>query len=579
MTSFFSRLRSRKTAVRQEALPYVLWMGSDGQLYGLKMASDWPVPSGGYGSQGALLPTDEGFATAYVASDWAFRCLNLRASKVAELLSGASLRDNDTDRVVARHPYLDALRAARTNYHQDFYFTYALQLDVFGEVFIERITARLGMNLLMRLPYGMRVLPSLAVEPDIQAGQLKGFWYQSESEHLYLTTDQIAYHFTYNPFNELRGLSLLAGALNAINLELFVIKHNTVYFQNGARPSLVISPKQGETFTDRDYETVQDWLQRHRGVANFFRPLPLSRPVDITVVQYPSLEDQKYLTDDQRAHICARLGVPEGLVHYGGRAYQLSPEQRIAFHQNTIIPQAKNLCDFINRAILPFFDPQGRVRLELDPKELAALVEDEVKMDEMIRKRFLNGQITYNEMRQAMRMQPAAPEQDFYVLPIGHRMVPVGQLPQVMIQHTTPLAQGEDIVQSPALLQRDNGRRRNEYHPPTLPSFSALANHNGRGAENKAHNGQRVEDELRAWRRVTLRKGKERGLKFQTNLLPDALADYIRQQLQQLPPDRDQQAALFAQAAQRLAIWQQEKENVDDSGFVQAAHQTASAVG
>lgn len=571
--------RSHKTISVSNA-PFVVVLGSDGQLYGLKYTSEALEMLGvsGNTSSSALAANDEGYAVAYVASDWVFRCLNLRASKTAELLHGAMLRDNATDAVIINHPYLDAIERAYRDYHQDIYFEYVLQRDIFGEAFIEKIQGSSPHFSALRVPYGLRVLPSLAVEPEIREGKIESFFYTSEDENVRLPPDAVAYDYVYNPFNNLRGLSLLAGALNSVNLELYIIRHNTVYFQNGARPSLVISPKQGETFTDSDYETVRDWLNKYKGVANFFKPLPLSRPVDITTVEYPTLEDQKYLTDDQRAHICARTGVPLGLVSFESQTYQLSPEQRIAFHENTIIPLAKACCKFINTKVLPFFDTSRSVHLELDSKELAALVEDEVQMDEMIRSRYLNGQITHNEMRQALRMHTA--DVDFYVLPIGHRMVPVDQLSNVMIEQAQPVG-AQPLVQTPALLgdgeqpAPETERRRNEYHPPILPSFTMPSGNGGNGFGRSLSDSEpdmqlSPERELRAWRRVALRKGRCKALDFVPHILPAQFSETLRMNIAIAPDDKDRLAELFQRAGVWLSAEEDEPYQYDEGKAIQA---------
>ncbi len=542
---FLSRRSARTAALPANDL-FVAVLGSDNQLYGLKATA--LELSNLAATDGSTIRADpEGFATAYAASDWAFRCLNLRATKVAELLSSAKLRDNATDAVVYQHPYLDALKRAYRDYHQHFYFCYAIQRDIFGEVYFEKIYGRTFGVGLPRVPWGARVLPTLAVQPEIVGGKIEGFWYTSELEQRFLSPTFVIYDYVYNPFDELRGLSPLAGALNAVNLDMHIIRHNIAYFRNGARPSLVISPKQGEVFGEKDYETVRARLQALRGVNSFFKPLPLSRPVDITMVEYPSLEDQKVLTDDQRARICARLGVPEGLLYMGQQA--ISPEHRILFHENTVIPLAKELCQFINANLLPFFDPSEAVRLELDERELAALVEDEVKRDEIVRARYLNGQISYYEMRAALRLKPKEGP-DFYMLPIGHRMVSVEQLGAVIDEQTKPLLEGQLLVQPPALLQAGeeedvNGRRRHEYHPPTLPSFPDLSG-----------NGESARRELRAWRRVALRKGKHKALDFVADHLPPLFAHELRLNLQITPDTQDDLADLFRRSAVWLAAYE-----------------------
>lgn len=472
-----------RALARPPVLPYVITVGADGSLSALKDADLMSLL--GLGQSGVdagtpMLGSDEtGMAMAYVASEWAFRCLEVRALKVAELLNEAQIRDRTTDQVVEHHPFNEALDRAYTHYHQDFFYTYVMSLNIFGEVYTEKIPSQLW-----HMPFGMRVLPALAIKPIIINGEIQEFDFMGEDRTVQFPPDQIAYDFTFNPFNTLRGLSPLKGAMNAVNLDLYVQRHNTVYFRNGARPGLIIAPKVGEIFNDDDFEKIKTWLKQNKGVDSFYKAFTLNRPMDVNAIDYPTLEDQRFLTDDQRRRICAKLGVPEGLVAYGGEGYQLTPEQRILFHENTVIPQAKNIARFINKEILPYFDPQSRVRLALDQKRLDALVEDETARDEMIRNRYLNGQITFNEMRRELRMKPFDEGTDFLMPAIGHRLVSVEDLPTIIHQEainpTQP--QGQGLTARPP--DPDAPRREHEYHPPSLHP-------GGIGAGNSNANGNR----------------------------------------------------------------------------------------
>ena len=552
-----------RALARPPVLPYVITVGADGSLSALKDADLMSLL--GLGQSGVdagtpMLGSDEtGMAMAYVASEWAFRCLEVRALKVAELLNEAQIRDRTTDQVVEHHPFNEALDRAYTHYHQDFFYTYVMSLNIFGEVYTEKIPSQLW-----HMPFGMRVLPALAIEPIIINGEIQGFDFMGEDRTVQFPPDQIAYDFTFNPFNTLRGLSPLKGAMNAVNLDLYVQRHNTVYFRNGARPGLIIAPKVGEIFNDDDFEKIKTWLKQNKGVDSFYKAFTLNRPMDVNAIDYPTLEDQRFLTDDQRRRICAKLGVPEGLVAYGGEGYQLTPEQRILFHENTVIPQAKNIARFINKEILPYFDPQSRVRLALDQKRLDALVEDETARDEMIRNRYLNGQITFNEMRRELRMKPFDEGTDFLMPAIGHRLVSVEDLPTIIHQEainpTQP--QGQGLTARPP--DPDAPRREHEYHPPRLhPGGIGAGNSNANGNQPLSLNPARsvaalpepdpvtdtVGDELKTWRRVAMRRGRSKAVDFVATALPGTLASALRMNLTVTDDDRDALADVFARAA------------------------------
>lgn len=580
----------------------IVMVTPDGQFQHIKLdpeAANLLGISSGRSEHGTPYIKDNewGYATAYAASDWAFRCLNLRAEKTAELLHAAQLRNRSDDTVVDDHPFLDAINVAYEKYHQDYYFQYVMSLDIFGETYTELVTGRIPWLAAAKVPAAVRVLPAIAMEPVIDKGRITHFTYQGEWRNIEFSPKEIAYDFAYDPVSTTRGMSLLSGALGAINLDVYVQRHNIVYFQNGARPALIIAPKMGETFSRDDYQEVVDWLKKNKGVANWFRAMPINRPVDVTMVEYPSLEDQRYLTEDQRLRICSRLGVPERLVNLSavsaasGRA---SSEERIDFHENTVIPLAKRICKFVNLAVLPFFDPQKKVKLELDHKMLAAMVEDEVKHDEMVRKRYLNGQITYNEMREQLRMKPAEDKKNFYVLPIGHRMVAEDAIEQIIHAEVMTPVLGQGPSAHPPELTPENQRRDHEYRPPSLLKPPKPVDEGGR--PEKALGGEvqptarlvlsdgpgpeiilplktrpenKAADELKNWRRVAMRRGRDKAVDFVSADMPAKVAAALRLNLQVCADDRTELADLFERAGVWLAL-EQGEQHYEQGKYIQA---------
>jgi 2'-5' RNA ligase len=82
------------------------------------------------------------------------------------------------------------------------------------------------------------------------------------------------------------------------------------------------------------------------------------------------------------------------------------------------------------------------------------------------------------------------------------------------------------------------------------------------------------ERELRAWRRVTLRKGAAKGLAFECTVLPASVRDAIRLHLALLPDDRDTQAEVFRAAERWLACEQGDPDVYSDPASWKAIQAT-----
>jgi hypothetical protein len=189
------------------SVPVMYVLSPDGSLQGVKLTGDaLELLVGNVVQRGEGLQPDEyGYASAYLASEWAFRCLNVRAARTAELLYDLQVVERDTGKAWPEHPFLQAVERAYTRYHQDYYFQYVIQLDTFGEQYTEKIAGTSPYLGPVRLPWGIRVLPSLAVEPEIVGGEIRRFVYYGEDRAVFFEPDQVAYDYTFNPSTPCAG--------------------------------------------------------------------------------------------------------------------------------------------------------------------------------------------------------------------------------------------------------------------------------------------------------------------------------------------------------------------------------------
>lgn len=455
---------------------FALVLTPDGQMAAVKAGGSAiadAFPYAGAGGTGG----DYGLGMAYTASVWAFTAMNVLANKVAEVLNGATAVNTYTGKPIPNHPYIQGLDLSYAEYHVDYYFDVLMNRLMFGETYTELIKAYASWQprTMGGVPATLRALPGLAIEPVIDRGQITGYQYLGDDYQITtLPEEAVAYWHSWNPLDTLRGTSTLGAVLSEIGLDLQIVRYSGSYYKNGARPGIIISPKTpGDTFEDSDFDKLRKWLtEKVSGVENAFKPWPFSRAIDVTVVQPPSLEDQRALSEDTRDRILAGFQVPLGMIIWNNAQYQLSPEQRQSFYSERVLPLAKDVLRFHNTVVLPFFDPQRTAKLELDESRVLARVEDKQQRDQMIRDRYQAGQITYNEMRAAID-EPLR-EQDFVLAPLGARPVPVDKLDAYIDQQ---MSSGEQVPPmslqlGAAALPQPSPRPLGGTQPPVPPRLS-----------------------------------------------------------------------------------------------------------
>lgn len=521
-------------------------IGPDGNFASLRMkttssGSGW-IPSRPSGRARELTASDAGRTLAYSASVWAFRCANIRAKKVAEQLQNAKLYDKNSNQLVTDHPYFDALNYAFEQYHQEFYFNLAVESYIYGESYVEKMpmVADLGLGRPVVIGAGgVRVLPSLMVEPYIPYGEIEGYDFLTEDGRLIrYAPDEIAYLKTYNPADTLRGMSIMDVAMESVNVDMYVVRFAKKYYENGARPGIVFTPKELDLTSD-DLDSIKDALKREvKGVDNWHKPLFLTRALEATLYPSPEMEDQGYLTDESRERIAAAFSVPVGLITFGNARYQFSPELRKSFYEETVIPDVNAMVRWINTRILPYFDQEGNYELRSDQGAIIALLEDQFKRTEMYNEMFDRGAISFNERRVALNMTPIE-NGDFYSLPAGRIFVSDEQMITLIGQTGQPnmldgLSHGTG---TPSFTFNSAGQEQEEEKEPPPSSTKADQSH---AKARQTPPQTDVLDELRAWEKRTLNSGPRKAAEFVCYHLPEDVQTSVRAELEQLGDEASQ---------------------------------------
>jgi len=162
---------------------------------------------------------------------------------------------------------------------------------------------------------------------------------------------------------------------------------NVLLERGGVPPlGLRVVPQGPEKIVPRISEAERDlilasWQQRYGGARNWDKPAflggvePVPLGLNLGEMLYPDVRDAI------ETHVCTAFGVPPGLVGtMAGLArntfsnYESSVRH---YYDGTIAPLWARLDGTFTRALLPEFDPSGRLEFGFDTSEIKALQEDE----------------------------------------------------------------------------------------------------------------------------------------------------------------------------------------------------------
>lgn len=369
--------------------------------------------------------SDDSYARAYMACVWLFRAINVRVLKVAEVLRRAQLINRSDGRLITVHPYIEALELAYQLYTQDIYAAWAYSKSIYGETYVEKVQQPIVGN--YGIPKALRVLNAVAAEPVIDRGTIVAYRYNDDAGSVTFKPQEIVFDKTINPLDDTRGYSLIAAAMDAVNIDRSILILTRAHLKNNARPGLIFTPKQGR-LSQADVDLIQTTLAEDaKGPQNTGQPLLMPTAFDVTVADPPKLTDVDAMADQQKRRICSVVGVPVALVDYQDMAFQLSPEQKSNFYDLTLIPEAEQIVRIINAQVLPFFDPRRAVELKLPLDDIRAELGDPVQRTSMYSTQLRDGAITLNEYRTRLGHKAVA-DGDVRFVPPGVQIVRDGQL-------------------------------------------------------------------------------------------------------------------------------------------------------
>jgi hypothetical protein len=209
----------------------------------------------------------------------------------------------------------------------------------------------------------------LHITPNINQGMIVDFRISSEKGFGNVPLDAIAYRiYNRNPFNDLRGLSPVLSAIEAINIERNTKRAISNYFANGMILGGVISPIDDVHLSPQELDKMYREIRRgNSGVAKAFSWVFTPVRMNIESFKADDMDKHYEIVKSTRDEIFIALNVPKELV---GASDTLSYENAEPVMRNWLKVQGRSYANsqlgYLNDSLLPKFAPDSKVRFAYD---------------------------------------------------------------------------------------------------------------------------------------------------------------------------------------------------------------------
>ncbi len=366
----------------------------------------------------------DGFAEeGYKRNVIAYRAVNQVARAVASVSWRAFRGAGDRRRGLETHPVLTLLaRPNPTMARAEFIEAVTSYFLIAGNSFVEAVGGGDSARELWPLrPDRMKVIAGAAGLPQGYVYSLGGAERRWAADPV--TGRAAILHLkSFHPLDDWYGLSPVEPAASAIDQRNESDKWNMALMQNGARPSgaLVYEPKgaANANLSDEQFARLKrEIAAQYSGARNAGRPMLLDGGLTWQSMSL-SPKDMDFLDARHAAarDIALAFGVPPQLLGIpGDNTYANYREARLALWEETVIPLLYHLRDEFNAWLVPQFDDE--VTLEIDLDQVPALA----PRRERVWSRVQAAQfLTLNEKRRAVGLgaveggdtipQPRAPD-------------------------------------------------------------------------------------------------------------------------------------------------------------------------
>jgi HK97 family phage portal protein len=363
------------------------------------------------------------YGAVYRSQVWVATLVNKIAYGTARLPLKVYSRDGNDARSEQRISPLAMLLRNPNSRHDPFFFWLwtASTLELYGEAMWIKIRPRPGAAPTQLWPMHPA---NVMTHRDRDTGALvyRYMWGAREDGFLEWDSSDVVHFKTYNPDDQVRGLSRLEPMRQTILNEDSARRAASAMWSNGGRPSFALtSPK---ALTQGAFDRLNASVKGlHQGVDNWGKIAILEEGLTPTVFPLNAAEMQ-YIEARHinREEACGIFDVPPPVVHILDRAtFSNITEQMRSMYRDTMAPRLKLYESVLDSQLRPDFDVQGNLYAEF-------------LMDEVLRGDFetraaanqsavFSAQRTPNEIRRQDNLPPVEGGDRLYInagaIPLG----------------------------------------------------------------------------------------------------------------------------------------------------------------
>lgn len=307
----------------------------------------------------------------------------------------------------------------RPNYNLDataFLMRWLVMLHVVG-----RFSARIYRNDIGLPARLVPVLPPARLVPVVtgRAGDPPLYYeYQDGVIREIVQTKDVFTDSLFDPADEHGGLSPLAVALGAVDMDAAQTEYVRAFFNNGGVPSGMIKIKNRTLTKEQSEGILAGWMRKYSRTSRFASaPAVFDENAEYQRIG-ANLDEiaSEPLSERAEARVCAPFGVPPllagalvGLKNQNNRASATAANKE--FWENKVSPMLKRLRIHLTWTLLREFEGEDRiaaglVRVGWDLSQVAAMQEDVDGVQKRARESLKAGGITLDEYRAKIGEKP-----------------------------------------------------------------------------------------------------------------------------------------------------------------------------
>ena len=230
---------------------------------------------------------------------------------------------------------------------------------------------------------------------DTLQGWIKSFCFRFDDGFKFYKPENILYFNYQNPSDPRLPFSVIQGQANVVNIDEYLEKYESKFFQNSARPDIILSyPENVQLDEDEAKKILEDWRKKFQGVdkAHQITITDQGAKVEKLTVQNADLA-LSWLAGWTADKIMAAYNVPKATVGLVKDVNKNSAQATTeSFNSEAVLPRLRLLEGALNRGVLRRFDPRLEMRFDNPVPRDRQQLTDEHKIKTGISTRTLNEQ-------------------------------------------------------------------------------------------------------------------------------------------------------------------------------------------